>query len=126
MRKPLCLGLLTLSCLAAQAQEPVVQATWKQTGALEAPEAVQAAAADERHVYAIANSIVARYDRQTGQRLAISSGEAFHLNSGFLWKGRLFCAHSNYPKKPERSEIKILDLVSMKLETFKDFGDSGG
>lgn len=44
----------------------------------------------------------------------------------FLWKGSLYCAHSNYPHTPEQSEIKLLDLESMQLSTFKSFGNYGG
>ena len=108
----------------ASAQSP--PAEWKLIGSLAAPEAVQAAAADDKHVYAIANSVVAKYERDSGRRLAVSSGEARHLNSGFLWQGKLYCAHSNYPLIPERSEIKVLDPQSMRLTTFKDFGNFGG
>src|SRR5690606_35178633 len=67
-----------------------------------------------------------KYDRQTGERVAVSTGEAHHLNSGLFLKGKLYCAHSNYPRNPELSEIKVLDVDSMKLTTFKDFGDFGG
>jgi len=101
-------------------------ATWKATGEISAPEANQAAVADERFVYAIDNALVAKYDRETGQRVAVSTGEAKHLNSGFLHEGRLYCAHSNYPRKPERSEIKVLDPSIMELAVFKDFGSYGG
>ena len=100
--------------------------TWETQAVLSAPEAHQAAAADERFVYAIANKEIAKYDRSTGQRLALSSGAAQHLNSGFLSGGKLYCAHSNYPQTPERSEIKVLDVESMELTTFKDFGNFGG
>jgi glycerophosphoryl diester phosphodiesterase len=99
---------------------------WKETGSLPAPEAVQAAAADAGFVYAINNTLVARYDRETGQRLAVSTGEAKHLNSGFFWRSRLYCAHSNYPRTPEQSELKVLDPQTMELATFKDFGNFGG
>lgn len=97
---------------------------WVVTRTLPAAEAFQAAAADEQFVYAINNSSVVRYDRETGNRLAASVGEAEHLNSGWLQGGKLYCAHSNYPQKPERSEIKVLDLDSMRLTTFHDFGQS--
>jgi hypothetical protein len=100
--------------------------SWRLTRSLPAPEAVQAAAADEKHVYAIANSVVAKYDRETGTRVSTSIGEATHLNSGFMWQGKLLCAHSNYPKTPEQSEIKVLDVQTMRLTTFKNFGDFGG
>jgi hypothetical protein len=121
-------GLLNLVVLlslvrSAASEEPT---GWKKTGAMAAPEAHQAAAADEKHVYAITNQKIVRYDRATGKRLDASTGEAHHLNSGFLWKGKLYCAHSNFPKVPEQSEIKVLDLESMKLTTFKDFADFGG
>jgi hypothetical protein len=96
------------------------------TSALAAPEATQAAAADEHFVYAIGNSQVAKYDRATGQRVALSRGRASHLNSGFFWRGKLFCAHSNYPRKPEKSEIMALDPETMELRTFKEFGEYRG
>jgi hypothetical protein len=86
--------------------------SYAQATVLAAPEANQAAAADEQFVYAIDNSVIAKYDRATGKRLAVSTGEAKHLNSGFLWKGKLYCAHSNYPRKPEQSEIMVLDPIS--------------
>ncbi len=99
---------------------------WRMTGVLAAPEAVQAAAADGPFVYAISSTHVAKYDRKSGQRIAVSQGEAQHLNSGFFWKGRLYCAHSNYPKQPEQSQVKVLDVESMQLTTFHDFQDFGG
>lgn len=99
---------------------------WRKSGVLSAPEAVQAAAASGPFVYAISSTQVARYDRKSGQRLAVSQGEAQHLNSGFFWNGRLFCAHSNYPKQPEQSQVKVLDVASMQLTTFHDFQDFGG
>lgn len=108
----------------ARGEEPV--SAWKETATLAAPEAVQAAAADEKHVYAIANSQIAQYDRASGRRLAVSTGQARHLNSGFFWEGKLYAAHSNYPLTPEKSEIMVLDPATMRLETFKEFGSFGG
>ena len=99
---------------------------WKATRVIPAPEAHQAAAAEGAFVYAIASRQVAKYNRQTGKRVATSRGDATHLNSGFFWRERLLCAHSNYPSKPERSQIMQLDPESMHLTILKDFGDSGG
>lgn len=99
---------------------------WKSHASFPAPDAFQAAATDARFTYAITNTLVAKYDRQTGTRLALSKGDARHLNSGFLYKEKLYCAHSNYPQTPEHSEIKVLDPESMELTTFRDFGDYGG
>jgi hypothetical protein len=121
------LSFLFLLCLTASAfAADAPQVVWKQTAAIEAPEANQAAAADEKFAYAVDNAVVVKYDRQTGKRIAASTGEAKHLNSAFLLEGKLYCAHSNYPRTPEQSEIKSLDVDSMKLTTFKDFGNFGG
>lgn len=124
MQRLLVLSLSFFASLAADGAEPARH--WELTQTLPAAEAGQAAAADERFVYAITNTKVAKYDRRSGERLAVSEGAAEHLNSGFLWNGRLYCAHSNYPKTPEQSEIKVLDLASMKLTTFHDFDASEG
>lgn len=97
---------------------------WKQTAVLNAPEAFQAAAADNRYVYAITNQRIAKYDRVTQRLVARSEGDAHHLNSGFLHEGKLYCAHSNYPLKSESSIIKVLDLKTMQLSDFHDFGHS--
>ena len=120
------LTLLPLTCTVGQLAATETVAVWKQIAALPAPEAIQAAAADAKFAYAINNKHVVKYDRMSGQRVAASTGDAKHLNSGFLFEGRLFCAHSNYPRTPERSEIKVLDLETMELSTFKEFGEYGG
>jgi hypothetical protein len=100
------------------------ESDWILTRAIPAPEARQAAAADRHFVYAIDSTVIARYDRGTGERVALSRGEAHHLNSGFIEGNRMYCAHSNFPQKPERSEIKILDLETMELKSFHEFGNS--
>jgi len=86
----------------------------------------QAAAADTQFLYAIGSESIAKIDRATGQELAVSTGKAKHLNSGFLWQGKLYCAHSNYPRKPEKSEIMVLNPETMALSQFKDFGEYRG
>lgn len=113
-------GLVLPICHGAVGQENAP--AWVQTGTLAAEEAHQAVAADERYVYAINNRVVAKYDRATGERLTKSTGDAHHLNSGFLHEGKLYCAHSNFPRKPEASIIKVLDLATMELADFHDFG----
>lgn len=95
---------------------------WTTAVVIPAAEANQAAAADGRFYYAIGSTQVAKYDRHTRERVAVSTGEAKHLNSGFFLDGKLYCAHSNYPQKPERSEIFVLDPETMRLAVWKDFG----
>jgi len=100
--------------------------TLKITSSFPAAEANQAAAAGGDFIYAIDSKVIAKYDRRTGQRLALSSGMATHLNSGAWWEGKIFCAHSNYPKKPEISQVYVLDPESMQLTVFKDLGEGHG
>jgi hypothetical protein len=109
---------------AAESSSP--KPAYVQTMALAAPEANQAAAADDRFVYAVDSTVVAKYDRASGKRLAESTGKAKHLNSGFLWNGKLYCAHSNYPRKPEQSEIMVVDPETMALTPFKQFAENRG
>ncbi len=87
-----CIAFLTIAELGVQSGFFAKADGWQTVRELAAPEAHQAAAADERFVYAIASRQVAKYDRETGKRIAVSKGEAKHLNSGFLWQGRLLCA----------------------------------
>ncbi len=52
--------------------------------------------------------------------------DAASSSFGFRWPKKLYCAHSNYPQKPERSEIMVLDPVTMALTPFKEFGQYRG
>jgi len=99
---------------------------WNAVRTLPSADASQAAAVDENFLYAISSTRITKYDRFTDREIAASTGPAKHLNSGFLWEGRLYCAHSNFPALPEQSELKTLDPASMELTTFHDFGNAGG
>src|SRR5262245_34742926 len=111
MRALACAAALAAALLPASAADllPEAREAYVSVGALPSPFATQAAAADERFVYAIDDAVIAKYDRATGKDLGRSTGEARHLNSGFLWKGKLYCAHSNYPHRPYQSDIRVLD-----------------
>lgn len=119
----LVLGLLASS--TALAAEPT-KGKWIEFGSFLAPEANQASASDENYYYAIGSTQIVKYDRRTFERLAVSKGSAEHLNSGFLMDGLLYSAHSNYPKKPDESEIKVLNTETMELKTFHRFEDPLG
>jgi len=102
------------------------QQAYVQTAFLPSAHATQAAAADARFVYAVANGYVVKHERATGTELGKSTGKAVHLNSGFLWKDRLYCAHSNYPATPHQSDIRVLDPQTMELGVFHVFADPPG
>lgn len=99
---------------------------YKETSRLDSADAIQGAASFGSFVFAVNSRQIAKYDRQTGQLLGLSNGEAIHLNSGFVWRKQLLCAHSNYPMIPERSQIMKLDPGTMALTSFHDFDDYGG
>jgi hypothetical protein len=99
---------------------------YKQQSFIPSIYAVQAAAADEQFAYAISNSKVAQYDRKTGELKKISTGDAEHLNSGWIWQGKIYCAHSNFPKLPEKSDLRVYDPDTGKLTIHHSFTKSLG
>ncbi|MBJ7346489.1 MAG: endonuclease [Gemmataceae bacterium] len=99
---------------------------YKQQSFIPSIYAVQAAAADEQFAYAISNSKVAQYDRKTGELKKLSTGDAEHLNSGWIWKGKIYCAHSNFPKLPEKSDLRVYDPDTGKLTIHHSFTKSLG
>ena len=99
---------------------------YKQQGFIPSIYAVQAAAADELYAYAISNSKVAQYDRKTGELKKLSTGDAEHLNSGWIWQGKIYCAHSNFPKLPEKSDLRVYDPDTGKLTIHHRFTESLG
>lgn len=82
------------------------------------PEAGQAVAVDDEHFYAIVNSRIAKYDRNSGKRVAVWKADAQrplrHLNSGIVRDGKLYCANSNFPGWPETSSVEIWDVATMQ------------
>jgi hypothetical protein len=119
--------LLLTACAAPDESKLTLKPGYKSVGdGLKSEHATQAAAATDKHVFAVSSTAVALYDRATGKLLAVSEGKAEHLNSAFVWKGKVYCAHSNYPKKPETSEVRVYDPESNKLTVFHDFKDPPG
>jgi hypothetical protein len=94
------------------------------------PEARQAVAVGERHFYAIGNRVIAKYDKQTGRRMAAwegpEGGPIQHLNSGAVVDGRLYCAHSNYPNIPMTGSVEIWDAETLAHVGSHSFGAGQG
>jgi hypothetical protein len=119
------------ACLAATAPPraadlPRAKGAYVATGSLSSSDATQAAAADDKYVYAVSDNNVVKYDRATGKELARSKGRAQHLNSAFLDGGKLYSAHSNFPRKPDESDLRVLDPATMQLTVFHAFTDPPG
>jgi hypothetical protein len=123
------LALVLLLLAPADESKLTLKPGWKTIADFPSEHATQAAAADEKHFYAVSNTTVAMYDRATGKLVAVSdSGKtpAEHLNSAFVWKGKVYCAHSNYPKTPETSEIRVFDPATRKLTIEYEFKNPPG
>src|SRR5918993_1284425 len=82
-----------------------------------APEATQGAANDARHFYAIANTVIAKYDIASGRRVGEwtgpRNGPIRHMNSCLADRGRLRCANSNYSLTPMGSSIEVFDTATL-------------
>src|SRR5690606_9425603 len=89
----------------------------KQLREYNTPEARQGVAVDERHIYAIVNMIIGKYDKASGELVSRwtspREGPIRHINSCYAAEGKLWCANSNFPEVPMGSSIEIIDTESM-------------
>jgi hypothetical protein len=108
---------------------PVVQ-RYAEIRRYSAPEARQGVCADASSFWAVNNSALARYRRADGVREAIWECEEgkplTHLNAAFLFEGRLYCAHSNYPGVPNLSSVEIFDAQTLRPIGSHSFGHGYG
>lgn len=123
----LLLFFLALSCASAQPAgfpkleewtPPVLQSgIARQVREYAAPEARQGVAVDASHIYAIVNTIIAKYDKQTGALVSRwtspRGGPIRHINSCYAADAKLWCANSNFPEVPMGSSIEIFDSETM-------------
>lgn len=83
----------------------------------EAPEADQGVATDGVFLYAIENTVIAKYRLDTGDLvdrwIGPRGGPVRHINSCYARRGRLWCANSNYPEIPMASSIEVFDTATM-------------
>jgi len=112
--------ILVPCCLLADEPSAEVITRW------DAPEATQGVAVDEAHFYAIANSTIGKYDKQTGERVAIWKASKdyplTHMNAGIVFDGKLYCSHSNYPHHPASSSVEIFDTKTLQHVGNHSFG----
>ncbi|MHC4464375.1 MAG: hypothetical protein ACYS30_23545 [Planctomycetota bacterium] len=91
-----------------------------------AQEAHQGIAVDSRYVYAVGTRRIGKYDKQSAERITQweqeKDGPVLHLDSGAIVDGRLYCAHSNYPRLPMRSSVEIWDAATLEHIGRYDFG----
>lgn len=91
-----------------------------------AAEANQGVALDGEFFYAITNKAIGKYRKDAGEKVASWSAakdEPFiHLNAGLVHAGKLYCAHSNFPRKPMVSSVEMWDVATLKHIGRHDFG----
>lgn len=112
-------AMTLLLLLAAATPDAEAQSVhFRELRRFDAAEATQAVAVDADCFYAIANSVIGKYDRESGTRLrqwaASEDLPLRHLNSGIVLGERLYCAHSNFPQFPEASSIEVWDTASLE------------
>jgi hypothetical protein len=116
--------------VATHAGATPAQRRFREVSRFEAPEARQGVAVDAAHVYVVADTQVAKYDKKTHELIARAGGPPggtlVHLDSGVVVGDKLYCAHSNYPQLPMTSSIEIWDTATMKHAGSHSFGIQSG
>lgn len=83
----------------------------------DAPEARQGVAVDGAHFYAIVNTAIGKYARDSGRLVARwagpRGGRIRHLNSCTVIAAELLCANSNHPETPMASSIEWFDTATL-------------
>lgn len=115
------LGSASAAAPTAVAEPPAFTATPMRT--YDAFDANQAVAVDGKYFYAVDNQTITKHDRATGKPLlqfaGAPDGPIEHLDSGVVYKGKLYAAHSNYPEWPMESSIEVFDTKTMRhVDTF--------
>jgi len=105
---------------------------WKfvETRRLPAAEAHQGVAADEDFIYAIGDHAIGKYRKTTGERVAgweCPKGEPLvHMNAGIVYRGVLYCAHSNFPGVPMMSSVEQFEPATLRHIGSHSFGRTDG
>ena len=109
---------LSVSAFAAPALE--------QLGEFPIKEANQGIGVDANHFYAVDNTVIAKYDKKTGKLVKKweekKDGPVEHLDSALVMDGKIYAAHSNYPKWPMTSSLEIFDAEKMEHIGTHSFG----
>ncbi|WP_212373402.1 hypothetical protein [Acetobacter persici] len=118
-----------LLCLCTKLIHPAFGQQPQIIKTLHAEEADQGVATDAHFIYAINNSTIGKYDRITGQRVAVWQGDPalyVHINSCQSHAGQLVCAMSNFPHVPMISSVEFFDPRTMTHIKSHSFGPGRG
>jgi hypothetical protein len=99
---------------------------FRENAVFPAEEARQGVAVDRDHVYVIGSREIGKYERKTGRYSGHwkgdENGPVIHLDSGVIVRGKLYCAHSNYPGIPMTSSVEIWDKETLAHTGSRSFG----
>ncbi|MBK1624887.1 cycloisomerase [Afifella marina] len=110
--------VLATSALAQEGTHEPTEALKSETiRSYDVPEANQAVGVDENYFYAVDNRTIAKYAKETGERVAIferaKGGAVKHFDSATVIDGKIYVAHSNYPEWPMTSSIEVFDAATL-------------
>lgn len=92
----------------------------------DATEARQGIAVDAKYIYVVGTQEIGKYNKKTGELVARwqgdEKGSIIHLDSGVIYNGKLYCAHSNYPGIPMTSSVEIWDAEKLEHIGSHSFG----
>jgi hypothetical protein len=93
-------------------------------------DANQGVAIDRSNFFAVDNRQITKHDRNTGAALlqfaGVSGGPVIHMDSGAVYHGKLYAAHSNYDESPMESSIEVFDTRTLRHEASHSFGIDRG
>lgn len=115
----------TMIAAPALAQEEPPAMTSEVLGSYVIPEVNQGIGVDAEHFYAIDNTSIAKYTKDTQERVALKDYEdigAIHFDSAAVIDGKIYVAHSNYPVWPMTSSLEIFDAASLDHLESHSFG----
>jgi len=120
-------ALALLLCLGLPAQAaPALE----QIGEFAVSDANQGVGVDRDHFYAVNNRAIGKYDKRTGALVkkwqGPKEGPIEHLDSAMVMDGKIYAAHSNYPKWPMTSSLEIFDAETMQHIGTHSFGIQWG
>lgn len=111
-------------CLSIPISVSAANYTAMTLATFEVPEARQGIAVDEKSFYAVNNFTISQHDKVTGELTKQWSDKEklIHLDSGMIYDGRLYAAHSNYPGFPMTSSVEVWQSESLDHMENHNFG----